>query len=81
MFLDLFAHFSIALITVFLNPFFSRSITASIVVPPGEQTSSLRTPGCFPVSNANFAEPNIDCSASLYAFALGNPNLHQPLLQ
>lgn len=61
MFLDLSAHFSTALITVFLNPFFSRSITASIVVPPGEQTSSLSTPGCLPVSKANFAEPNIAC--------------------
>ena len=35
---------------LFMGLTIAAMITASIVVPPGEQTSSLRTPGCFPVS-------------------------------
>ena len=38
------------LITAALNPSFSNDITASIVVPPAEQTISFSSPGCFKLS-------------------------------
>lgn len=44
-----------------------------MVVPPGEQTSSLRTSGCFPVSRTILAAPSTDCAASVMASLLGIP--------
>ena len=40
-----------------LKPPFSSSWMASIVVPPGEQTSSFNSDGCLPLSNTSLAEP------------------------
>lgn len=44
-----------------------------MVVPPGEQTSSLRTSGCLPVSSTILAAPSTDWAASLTASPLGIP--------
>ena len=44
-----------------------------MVAPPGEQTSSLSTSGCFPVSSTILAAPSIDCAASLIESALERP--------
>lgn len=41
---------SILAMQAFLKPSFSRVATPQIVVPFGEQTSSFKTAGCFPVS-------------------------------
>ncbi len=45
-----------------------------MVVPAGEQTISLSSPGCFPVSRTIFAEPKTACAANLYALSLGIPD-------
>jgi len=50
-----------------LKPFSSNVATASIVVPPGEQTISFNAPGCIPVYSTIFAEPNTAWAANLYA--------------
>ena len=46
-----------ASIKLLLKPEASSAATAAMVVPPGEQTLSLRTPGCSPVSRTILAEP------------------------
>ena len=52
-----FVHSFIAFIKELLNPPLSNSATARMVVPPGEQTASLRRAGCSPVSSTIFALP------------------------
>ena len=54
-------------------PLRSSETTASIVVPPGEQTLSLSTPGWVPVSSTIFAAPSTACAANVYAYARGMP--------
>jgi hypothetical protein len=39
------------------KPFFSKVLTASMVVPPGEQTLSLKSAGCSPLSITSLAAP------------------------
>ncbi len=56
-FRDFSAQASCASITAPRKPSASREATASIVVPPGEQTMSFNCPGCFPVSSTILAEP------------------------
>ena len=56
-FSDFSIHFVIASITAARKPFSSSTRTASMVVPPGEQTISFSAPGCSPVSSTIFAEP------------------------
>ena len=56
--LDLSTHAFCASIMLLLNPLSSKTRTASIVVPAGEQTISFNSPGCMPVSNTIFALPN-----------------------
>ncbi len=51
----------------------SSVLTPAIVVPEGEQTSSLSSYGCFPVSRTIFAAPSMDCAASFSATARGSP--------
>ena len=41
------------------KPFSSSAVTPQMVVPAGQQTLSLRTPGCVPVASCSFAEPRI----------------------
>ena len=67
-------HAFIASMTALLNPCSSNTPTASIVVPAGEHTMSLSSPGCFPVSRTIFALPRTACAANLYACALGIPS-------
>ncbi len=55
------------------RPRSSAALTPSMVVPPGEQTSSLRTSGCLPVSRTILAAPSIDCAASFMESALDRP--------
>ncbi|OPZ25772.1 MAG: hypothetical protein BWZ01_02367 [Deltaproteobacteria bacterium ADurb.BinA179] len=45
----------------------------SIVVPPGEATISLRSPGCLPVSSTMAAAPFSVAAASSIARFLGSP--------
>ena len=47
------------------SSFSSRTRTASIVVPAGEQTISFNSPGCIPVSRTIFALPSTACAANL----------------
>ncbi len=55
------------------SPRSSRVRTPSMVVPPGEQTSSLRMSGCFPVSRTILAAPSMDWAASLMESSLVSP--------
>ena len=55
------------------SPRSSRVLTPSMVVPPGEQTSSLRTSGCFPVSRTILAAPSMDWAASIMEASLDSP--------
>ena len=48
---------STASISALRKPFFSSTWIALMVVPAGEQTSSLSWPGCFPVSTTILAAP------------------------
>ena len=48
------------------NPPFSSWWMASIVVPPGEQTSSLSSDGCFLPSKTSFADPWNKAKSSSY---------------
>lgn len=50
---------------IYLKPPFSRAWIPEIVVPPGEQTLSLRTAGCSLVSKTISAAPNNVCAANL----------------
>ena len=54
---DFSVHAETAFIIVPLKFPFSKISSASIVVPPGDVTSSFKTPGCFPVSRTIFADP------------------------
>ena len=54
-------------------PFSSSTRTAWIVVPAGEHTISLSSPGCFPVSRTIFALPSTAWAANVYAWLLGMP--------
>ncbi len=54
---------STAPITLPRSPISSSVCTPSIVVPPGEQTISFSSPGCFPVSSKSFALPITLCAA------------------
>ena len=69
---------SVALPTVSMKaprtPCCSSVFTPTIVLPPGEQTISLSSPGCLPVSSTILAAPNTVCAASLCAVALGSFN-------
>ena len=51
----------------------SAARTPTMVVPPGEQTSSLSASGCLPVSRTIFAAPSMDCAANLMESALDSP--------
>ena len=64
-FIGFLEHARCALITVSRKPPCSKAATASMVVPPGEQTASFNSPGCFPVSNTIFAAPKTDWAANL----------------
>lgn len=48
---------STASITAPRKPLRSNSATPRMVVPPGEQTASLSTPGCRPVANCSLPAP------------------------
>ena len=52
--------------------------TPWIVEPAGEQTLSLSTPGCWPVSSTIFAVPSIICAAYWIADARGRPHATPP---
>ena len=54
-------------------PSFSKVLTASIVVPPGEHTISLSSPGCFLVSSTILAAPITACAQNSYAISLFIP--------
>ncbi len=56
-FLDFSIHFVIASITAARKPSSSSTRTASMVVPPGEQTISFSAPGCSPVSSTILRNP------------------------
>lgn len=62
----------------YLTPLLSKAWIPVIVVPPGEQTSSLRAPGCFPVSNTILAAPRTVCAANEVAISRGMPILTAP---
>jgi len=64
---------SIAEITAERSLRSSRVLTPSIVVPAGEQTSSLRTSGCLPVSRTILAAPSMDWAASIMDASLESP--------
>ncbi len=70
---DLAAAASTAAMTAGLRPATSAARTPSMVVPAGEQTSSLRTSGCLPVSKTIFAAPSMLWAASLMAASLRSP--------
>jgi len=55
------------------RPRSSSVLTPSMVVPPGEQTSSLRTSGCLPVSRTILAAPSMDWAASIIEASLDSP--------
>jgi tryptophan synthase beta chain len=55
---------SMASITAARMPFSSSTLTAWMVVPPGEHTISFNSPGCFPVSSTILALPSTDCAAN-----------------
>ncbi len=56
---------STAAITDERRPPSSSAFTPTMVVPAGEQTSSLSWSGCFPVSRTILAAPSMDWAASL----------------
>ena len=62
------AHFT-ARMTAWRKPDSSRAYTPSMVVPAGEQTASLSSPGCCPVSRTIFADPSTVCAANRMAEA------------
>mmetsp|Transcript_2930 Transcript_2930/g.13194 ORF Transcript_2930/g.13194 Transcript_2930/m.13194 type:complete len:313 (-) Transcript_2930:462-1400(-) len=67
-----------ALMTVARRPPFSSSCTARMVVPPGEQTLSLSSPGCDPVSNTIFDAPMTVWAARRLASTRGRPAATPP---
>ena len=70
----LFLEARVASITALLRFSRSSTATASMVVPPGEQTMSFNSPGCIPVSRSILALPRTDCAANSYACFLGIPS-------
>ena len=61
---DLSAHAFMHSMTLLRNPFSSSLHTPAMVVPAGEHTISLSSPGCFPVSSTILALPSTDCAAN-----------------
>ena len=74
-YLDNFSDFSvqrfIASIKEERNPLCSNEAMASIVVPPGEQTISLSSAGCSPVSNTMAADPSEEENLKAHVIPMG----------
>ena len=60
---------------------FSNASTPAIVVPPGDVTPSLSSPGCFPVCSTISAAPFTVWAASWVATFLGRPARTPPSLR